>query len=67
MSEPVFGEDWTDDELFQWWEERAAIMEFDGELPRDQAQYLAYREMKKHIGTRKVATRIFEEARRFKQ
>ena len=29
--------------LYDEWDERAAIIEFDGELPRDRAEALAYR------------------------
>ena len=33
--------DWTDAELFEAWEERAAIIEHDGRTSRQHANYLA--------------------------
>jgi len=33
--------DWTDAELFEAWEERAAIIEHDGKASRQHANYLA--------------------------
>lgn len=30
------------DSMSEWWEERAAIMQFDGGMERNEAQYAAY-------------------------
>ena len=40
----------TDAELIELWEERAAIMEFDGGMERKQAERAAYFDMRKLIG-----------------
>jgi hypothetical protein len=31
------------------WEERAAIMEYDANLPRDEAEKLAFEDVKRHM------------------
>jgi hypothetical protein len=40
----------TLDEAREWWEERAAIMEYDGEVSRETAEVLAMDELAKRVG-----------------
>ena len=47
-SEPT--EAYTDDDYLDRWEERAAIREFDGRASRQQAEYLAAKDIKAEFG-----------------
>jgi hypothetical protein len=38
------------DELVAWWEERAAIREFDGGLARDAAERAAFEDLRDELG-----------------
>jgi len=57
--------DYTEDELIELYEERAAIMELDGGLPRKEAERRAYWDWRKTVGYRTVVpVRIRELATR---
>jgi hypothetical protein len=55
---------YTDDELIELWEERAAIMEFDGGLERRQANYLACKELMREIAVKRIPKTIIEQSKR---
>lgn len=40
----------TDEQIEEWWEERAAIRQFDGGLDRRRAEYLAAIDAKRFAG-----------------
>lgn len=42
--------EWTDEDLAEWWNERAAIQHFDGGLDRREAEKRAYFAIKKEFG-----------------
>ena len=46
--------DWTDAELFETWEERAAIIENDGKASRQHANYLAAKWLRDAIRPRQL-------------
>ena len=52
--------DWTEKELVEWWEERAAVREFDGGMGRQRANFLAARELRDLFGfvPQSIANRI---------
>ncbi len=45
-----FPKDWTEAEVFADFEERAAIMEYDGGLSREDAERLAWESTRKQFG-----------------
>jgi hypothetical protein len=56
----------TDAELFQLWEERAAIMEVEGGLSREKAERLAYWCLRAEVGLdRPMPASISERIRKF--
>lgn len=40
----------TDAQMIEIFEERAAIAEYDGKLPRHEAEIAAYRDLRKQLG-----------------
>ena len=50
--------DWTDAELFEAWEERAAIIEHDGKASRHHANYLAAKWLRDAIKPRQLPITI---------
>jgi hypothetical protein len=46
---PVKQIQWTNKQLLEFYEERAAIMEFDGNMPRKQAERAAYYDWRKQF------------------
>ena len=52
--------DWTEKELIEWWDERAAIRQFEGELGVQRANFLAAKELRERFGTvpRQIAEKI---------
>ena len=55
---------YTDSELYELWEERAAIYEFDGELSRADAQYRAAVDVRGWIRPRVLPDAIWQKAKR---
>lgn len=56
--------DYTDDELYDLWNERAAVFEFDGGLSREDAQYRAGVEVASWLKPRALPEKIKRESRR---
>ena len=56
--------DYTEDELIELYEERAAIFEFDGGLSREDAEYRAGVEIANQLKPRVLPERIKQESRR---
>jgi hypothetical protein len=52
--------EWTKLELIQWWEERAAIREYEGGCDRQRANYLAARELRDRVGRANVPKEIVD-------
>lgn len=50
--------DWTEQEIVEWWNERAAIRQFKGGMGLQRANFLAAREVRERFGT--VPQRITE-------
>lgn len=59
------GTDYTEEELIELYEERAAIMEFDGGLTREKAEQAAYWDWRKQVGSVVVPAVIRDKARKF--
>jgi hypothetical protein len=57
--------DYTEEELIELYEERAAIMEHDGGLTRDRAEKAAYYDWRKQVGNVVVPAVIRDKARKF--
>ena len=55
---------YTDEELYELWEERAAVFEYDGGLSRKDAEYRAAVEMRELIKPRPLPEAIWEQAKR---
>lgn len=55
---------YTDDELYELWTERAAVMEFDGGLSRDDSEYRAGVEVSGWLKPRALPEKIKQESRR---
>lgn len=59
---------WTEDELVELYEERAAVREFDGGMNRDVAEKAAYWDWRIIVGRhRAVPDAIQQRAKRFKE
>ncbi len=56
---------YTEAELIELYEERAAIMEYDGGLTRREAEQAAYWELRKLVGREGVPERVREMGRKF--
>ena len=60
------GSDYTESELIELWEERAAIREFDGCMTRDRAEQAAYWDVKNMLGREvKMPEEIRDRVRKF--
>jgi len=57
--------DYTEADLIELYEERAAIMEFDGGMTREAAEKAAYWDWRKQVGNVVVPAAIREKARKF--
>lgn len=57
---------WTDEELVELWEERAAIREYDGQLPRKQAERAAYFDVRKIVGNKVPMPDVIRQAAEMK-
>jgi len=62
MNEKIFDEverlRFYDPDLYVWFEERAAIMQFDGGLTREEAEREALHLVRRHQGRRRVRTHL---------
>jgi hypothetical protein len=56
---------YTEADLIELYEERAAIMEFDGGMTREAAEKAAYWDWRKQFGNVVVPAAIREKARKF--
>jgi len=56
--------DYTDDEMYDLWNERAAVFEFDGGLSREDAEYRAGVEVAGWMKPRALPEKIKQESRR---